>query len=140
MRRAFLPVILLGVLASAPALMAGEAVNAANPGQPLDLKPLLRPGRTTIVDFYSQYCPPCRRMSPLLDELGQKRSDLQIVKVDINRPGVTGIDWQSPLARQFVLKSIPHFKIFDGNGNVVDEGDQAMRKILGWLRAENLDK
>ena len=77
-------------------------------------------------------------ISPLLEELGEKRPDLQIVKVDINRPGVTGIDWQSPLARQYDLKSIPHFKIYDSKGNVVDEGDPAYKKIMGWLRAEKL--
>jgi thiol-disulfide isomerase/thioredoxin len=138
MSRVFLPFILLGALLSTPALLAGEAVNAANPGQPLDLKQQVRPGRTTIVDFYSKYCPPCMHISPLLEELGEKRPDLQIVKVDINRPGVTGIDWQSPLARQYDLKSIPHFKIYDSKGNVVDEGDPAYKKIMGWLRAEKL--
>jgi hypothetical protein len=79
------------------------------------------------------------RISPRLEQLGQKRPDLQIVKVDINRPETKGIDWQSPLARQYALRSIPHFKIFDGNGNVVDEGDPAFKKIMGWLRAEGLD-
>jgi len=138
MKNAFLPLILFGTLLTAPAMLSGGVVNGANPGQELDLKAQLHQGRTNIVDFYSKYCPPCMRISPLLEDLGQKRSDLQIVKVDINRPGVTGIDWQSPLARQFGLKSIPHFKIYDGNGKLVSEGDQAYQQIMVWLKAEKL--
>jgi thiol-disulfide isomerase/thioredoxin len=138
MKYTFLPAILLGALLAAPALAAGAAVNAANPGQELDLKAQLRPGRTNIVDFYSVYCPPCMRLSPLLEQLGQKRSDLQIVKVDINRPGITGIDWRSPLARQFALGSIPQFKIYDGDGRLVKEGDPAFQQVMTWLQAEKL--
>jgi thiol-disulfide isomerase/thioredoxin len=138
MKNAFLPLILFGTLLTTPAMLAGGVVNGANPGKELDLKAQLVQGRTNIVDFFSKYCPPCMRISPLLEDLGQKRSDLQIVKVDINRPGITGIDWQSPLARQFGLKSIPHFKIYDGNGKLVSEGDQAYQQIMVWLKSEKL--
>jgi thiol-disulfide isomerase/thioredoxin len=138
MKNALLPLILFGTLLTTPAMLSGGVVNGANPGQELDLKAKLTQGRTNIVDFYSKYCPPCMRISPLLEDLGQKRSDLQIVKVDINRPGITGIDWQSPLARQFGLKSIPHFKIYDGSGKLVSEGDQAYQQIMVWLKAERL--
>lgn len=138
MKNAFLPLILFGTLLTTPAMLAGGVVNGANPGKELDLKAQLVQGRTNIVDFFSKYCPPCMRISPLLEDLGQKRSDLQIVKVDINRPGIVGIDWQSPLARQFGLKSIPHFKIYDGNGKLVSEGDQAYQQIMVWLKSEKL--
>jgi len=90
------------------------------------------------VDFYSKYCPPCMRISPLLEELGKKRSDIQVVKLDINRPDVVGIDWKSPLAGQYQLQSIPHFKIFDGSGKLLKEGDPAFQQVLGWLKAEQL--
>jgi len=130
--------VLMGALLAAPSLAAADAVNQASPGQPLDVKSVLRPGRTNIVDFYSKYCPPCMRISPLLEELGKKRSDLNVVKVDINRPEVTGIDWKSPLAAQYGLHSIPHFKIFDGNGNLVQEGQGAYQQVIVWLKAEKI--
>lgn len=138
MKLAILPIVLLGALLGASPLVAGDPVNAANPGQELNLKTQLRPGRTNIVDFFSKYCPPCMRISPLLEDLGRKRRDLQIVKLDINRPGIVGIDWQSPLARQFSLASIPHFKIYDGKGNLVKEGDPAYQQVMAWLKGEKL--
>jgi len=56
------------------------------------------------------------------------------VKVDINRPDVRKIDWQSPVAQQFALRSIPHFKIFDGEGKLISEGNEARDTVYGWLK------
>jgi thiol-disulfide isomerase/thioredoxin len=138
LRSILTPVVLAGAVCTLDAQPAGTAVNAASPGQTVDLQSYLRPGRTNIVDFYSKYCPPCMRISPLLEELGKKRSDIQVVKLDINRPDVVGIDWKSPLAGQYQLQSIPHFKIFDGSGKLLKEGDPAFQQVLGWLKAEQL--
>jgi thioredoxin 1 len=135
---AFLPAALLGALLTAPALSAGDAVNQANAGQPINLTNVLVKGKVNIVDFYSKFCPPCMRISPLLEKLGEKRSDLQIVKVDINRPGIEGIDWQSPLAKQFQLQSIPHFKIYDGSGKLMKEGDGAYQEVVAMLKGQKL--
>lgn len=112
------------------------ALNAANPGEPFDLKPHVVPGQITIVDFYSVYCPPCMRIAPHLERLAEARRDIVLRKVDINRKGVRGIDWGSPLARQYRLQSIPHFKIYGPDGVLLAEGDQAMAMIVEWLRAE----
>jgi len=138
LRSLLLPAVLAGAVCTLHAQPAATAVNAASPGQAVDLKSYLRPGKTNIVDFFSKYCPPCMRISPLLEELGQKRSDLQVVKIDINRPDVVGIDWKSPLAGQYQLRSIPHFKIYDGSGKLLKEGDPAFQQVLGWLKAEKL--
>jgi len=61
-------------------------------GQEVDLADHLVAGKITIFDFYSDYCPPCRTISPKLEELAGRRDDIAVVKVDINRSGVRGID------------------------------------------------
>jgi len=91
-------------------------------GEEIDLKDYLVGGQTTVFDFFSQYCPPCRQIAPLLEHLDRNRSDVTVVKVDINRPDVTGIDWQSPVARQFELYSVPHFKVYAPDGTLQAEG------------------
>jgi hypothetical protein len=56
------------------------------------------------------------------------------VKVDINRPDVRGIDWRSPVARQYELNSIPHFKVYGPDGKLQVEGDEAyavVNKMIG---------
>lgn len=110
-----------------------HAANAFQPGAEFAVAEHLQRGKTNIVDFYSDYCPPCRKISPLLTELGRKRPDLAVIRVDINRKGVEGIDWSSPVARQYGLRSIPHFQIYDGEGNLVQEGQAAYMQILALL-------
>jgi thiol-disulfide isomerase/thioredoxin len=122
---------------------AGEVqeANAGRGGQPLELNKLPVKGKITVVDFFSQYCPPCMKLAPLLEQLAQKRSDLAIKKVDIQRPEKSGgIDWQSPLAQQLGLRSIPHFMIFDERGKLSSQGQEAMKQVIGWLQEAGLLK
>ena len=86
-----------------------------------------------LFDFYSEYCPPCRAISPYLEQLNEQRGDLVVVKVDINRPGHQGIDWESPVARQYQLRGIPHFLVYDGAGQLAAEGAAARSMVSDWL-------
>jgi thiol-disulfide isomerase/thioredoxin len=102
-------------------------------GERVDLEDHLAAGKITVFDFSSEYCPPCVVLGPELEKLDARRDDLAVVTVDINRPGRTGIDWQSPVARQYFLRSIPHFIIYDADGRRMAEGRQAAEKVFGWL-------
>jgi thiol-disulfide isomerase/thioredoxin len=117
-----------------------EAVKGAEPltvshGREVQLADLAVPGKTTVFDFYSEFCPPCRAIAPLVKKLHEARADIAVVEVDINRPGVEGIDWKSPVAREFQLDSIPHFKIYGPDGQLMSEGDPARAKVIEWLQA-----
>jgi thiol-disulfide isomerase/thioredoxin len=103
-------------------------------GQTFNLADYLVPGKTTIFDFYSQFCPPCRAIAPLVKKLHEVRPDLAVVEVDINRPGLKAIDWESPVAKEFQLDSIPHFKVFGPDGKLLAEGDDARTMVMGWLQ------
>lgn len=127
-----LPLVLLAILAYLFLAQRNRshAVNAHNPGAELAIAGYLKAGKTNIVDFYSDYCPPCRKISPLLQELGRKRPDLAVIQVDINRKGVKGIDFFSPLARQYELNSVPSFRIYDGAGTLVKDGQEAYLEVI----------
>jgi Thiol:disulfide interchange protein len=108
-----------------PARIAhGEEVNIADHAVP---------GKTTVFDFTSDYCPPCRRIAPLLDQLHASRDDIVVVKVDINRPDKKGIDWSSPVAKQYNIKSVPNFKIYGPDGKLQAEGQEAREIVIGML-------
>lgn len=115
-----------------------QAVNAFNPGAEFDVETYLQQGKINVVDFYSDYCPPCRQISPLLKKLDKQRHDLVVLPVDINRKAAKGIDWQSPLARQYELTSVPHFQIYDANGNLVKEGRDAYAEIVTMLNTAGI--
>jgi thiol-disulfide isomerase/thioredoxin len=127
-----------GEIASPEAVSVGHVINADNPGQEIDIKGFIQTGQTTIFDFYSEYCPPCRRISPLLKQLDSQRQDIVVHKVDINRPGVRGIDWASPVTRQYNLSSVPHFKIYDSSGELKSEGQEAYSEIMRLLQSEGI--
>ena len=103
-------------------------------GDTVKLEDYLVTGKTTIVDFYSKYCPPCMALAPLMEKLHQNRADLAVVEVDINRPGVTGIDWKSPVAAEFQLESIPRIMIYGPNGAVIADGDKAREMVVDWIQ------
>ena len=110
-------------------------------GETVQLTDYLVPGKTVIFDFTSKYCPPCRFYDEPLHKLHPTRDDIVVVKVDINRPGVQRIDWQSPVAEQFKLQSIPQFKVYGPDGKLLSEDrisrearDPAARKLVdGWI-------
>lgn len=124
MKNCLLSLVLTAALT--PLALLAAATKGAEPavvshGERVDLAALAVPGKTTIIDFTSEFCPPCRRYAEPLHQLHTKRADIAVVKVDINRPHVKGIDWKSPVAAQCKLRSIPHFKVFGPDGKLLAE-------------------
>jgi thioredoxin 1 len=57
-----------------------------------------------LVDFYAEWCGPCKKLAPVLDQLAYQTKDARIVKVDID---------ESPeLAVRYGVKGIPHLAVF----------------------------
>jgi thiol-disulfide isomerase/thioredoxin len=117
---------------------ASGAPGTHQPGERVDLEDLMVAGKITIFDFYSDYCGPCRKISPRLEQLDEVNDAIAVVKIDINRKNVKGIDWNSPVARQYNLRSIPHFIIYDSSGNQTHEGSSAWRQVYQYLKEKNL--
>jgi thioredoxin 1 len=64
-----------------------------------------------LVDFWAEWCGPCRLVGPLLEEIGQEHGDkLRVVKVNI--------DENPNVARDYQIMSIPTMSVFKG-GEIV---------------------
>ncbi len=134
----------LGVALWGAALLAAATVLAKEPGPPppialagaqgqaIDLQRHLVPGKITIFQLFSLYCPSCAYTTPKVERLAREFPDFVLRKIDINRPGVVGADFDSPVARQFELTGIPHFKIYDATGKFRAEGKKAYHQVLTW--------
>ena len=72
-----------------------------------------------LVDFYADWCGPCKMMSPVVEKIAAKYAD--VAKV-----GKVNVDDQQELARQFGIMSIPSF-VFIKNGQKVDQAMGAMQ-------------
>ena len=123
------------------ALAAGTHLKGEKPlsiaqGQEVSLADFLVPGKVTIFEFTSEYCPPCRAYAEPLLLVHRHLPGVAVVKVDINRSEVHGIDWDSPVARQYGLHWVPYFKIFGPDGKLMAEDsadDRPARAIVDKL-------
>jgi hypothetical protein len=70
----------------------------------------------------------------MLMRLDSKRNDIIVHKVDINRPGIRGIDWESPVARQYNIHSVPYFMIYDPSGKLTHQGQEAYTEVMRLLK------
>ncbi len=96
-----------------------------NGGQEVELASLISQGNITLIDFYADWCGPCRQLSPHLEKLARDAGDVILHKVDI-------VNWNSPVAQQHKIQSIPNVWVFDRRGRQVgpptsDFGDIARR-------------
>lgn len=82
-----------------------------------------------VVDFWAEWCGPCKAMSPLVDELASELGDkVKIVKVNID---------ESPNApTKFGVRGIPTFMVFK-NGEVAGTKVGGMSKddLKKWVEA-----
>src|SRR5690349_6512952 len=66
---------------------------------------VLNSGKTVLVDFWAEWCGPCKMVAPVLDEIaGEHRDKITIAKLDIDaNPGT---------ARDYQVMSIPTMIVF----------------------------
>ncbi|MFC0680362.1 thioredoxin [Lysobacter korlensis] len=72
---------------------------------------VLNSDKTIMVDFWAEWCGPCRAVSPILDQIAAEHSDkLEIVKLNV--------DDNPQTAMKYRITSIPAMKVYRG-GEVV---------------------
>ncbi len=97
--------------ASAPVVEKGNAlVNELTEGTYAAF--VTQPGRLVVIDFYADWCGPCRQLSPLLDRLAEKHHGTVVV-------GKVNVDRCQSLAGREGIRSIPEVRMFM-NGKQVD--------------------
>ncbi len=87
-----------------------------------DFNTLIR-DNLVIVDFYADWCAPCKMLGPILEEIALEKN-MKLVKVNV--------DNHEDLARTYKVMSIPYVLIFK-NGEIVN-------KFIGYLPKSNILK
>ena len=73
-----------------------------------------------LVDFYADWCGPCKMLSPIVDEVANEVSDVKVCKVNI--------DEARNLAIKFDIMSIPTLLVFK-NGDVANSSLGLVSKV-----------
>ena len=81
---------------------------------------------TALVDFYADWCGPCRMVSPVVDEIAEERRDVTVGKVNV--------DDENALATKYGVMSIPTLIVFkDGQEKTRIVGARPQAAILAEL-------
>lgn len=103
-------------------------VETISRGSEVVLEDHLVPGKYVLFDFYADWCGPCRALEPHLNALAGRHDDrLALRKIDV-------VNWDSAVARQHRLSSIPHLVLYGPDGVRLAAGDAG--SVLRRLEAD----
>ena len=74
---------------------------------------VLRSEKTVIVDYWAEWCGPCRQVAPVLEEIASEHAD----KIDVVK---LNVDDNPVIAQRYGIMNIPTLSVFSG-GEVVKE-------------------
>lgn len=89
-------------------------------------KEVLNSDKTTIIDFYADWCGPCKMMSPVIDEIAEENDSVKVGKLNV--------DEAQDIAVKYNVMSIPTIIIFrNGIENKRFVGVTSKENILNVL-------
>ncbi|MEA2030787.1 MAG: thioredoxin [candidate division Zixibacteria bacterium] len=90
---------------------------------------VLKDDKMVVVDFWAEWCGPCKMISPILEEVGSEYPDLmKVAKLDV--------DSNNAIAAQYGIMSIPALLFFK-NGEEIDRVIGAVPKAHLVSRVES---
>ena len=79
-----------------------------------------------LLDFWADWCGPCKMQAPILDELAKDEPDLKIGKIDVTA--------EEELAGRFGIRSIPTLALVE-NGKIIkmEAGLKTKPELIAWM-------
>jgi thiol-disulfide isomerase/thioredoxin len=90
----------------------GQPVEIISHGTQVDINQHLALGYVTVVDFYADWCPACKWLSPRLEQMAASDPQIALRKIDI-------VNWKTAVARQFTIDSLPQVNIYNRAGQLI---------------------
>ena len=84
---------------------------------------VLNSNKPVLLDFYADWCGPCRMVGPIVSEIANERSDVKVGKINV--------DEQPELAAQFQVMSIPMLAVIK-NGELENQ-------VVGYRPKEQIE-
>ena len=77
-----------------------------------------------VIDFFATWCPPCKMIAPVIDELSEERSDVKFYKVNV--------DENEGVSEKYRISHVPTLILFEA-GNEINR----VSKYIDKLQLEN---
>lgn len=88
---------------------------------------VMQSDKTVLIDFWADWCGPCRMLSPIVDEIAEEHPEFKVCKVNV--------DEQTELAEEFNVMSIPTlFVIKDGKVMKHSTGVKSKTEIVEMMK------
>jgi thioredoxin 1 len=76
-----------------------------------------------LLDFYADWCGPCQKQDPILEELDEEYDDVEFVKIDV--------DEEQDVANQYQVRSLPTV-VIERDGEIAD-------RFVGFTQREDIE-
>lgn len=87
-----------------------------------EFETLLKENNKLVIDFYADWCGPCKQLLPVIEDLSD---EINVYKIDVDEVGTLEI------SKRFTVRSIPHLLFFkDGDLATKTTGYQTKEQIL----------
>jgi len=83
---------------------------------------VLRSEKKVLVDFYADWCGPCKMLSPIIEEIANENTDIKVVKINV--------DEAQDIAAKYNVMSIPTL--------VVIKNGEEVNKSVGFISKEQV--
>ena len=94
-------------------------------------KDVLKASKPTVVDFWAEWCGPCKQIGPVLEEISNELKDEVVI-------GKHNIDEEPNMPTKYGIRGIPTMLLFkDGQLKATKVGATTKSNIVSWIK-ENI--
>jgi thioredoxin 1 len=93
-----------------------------------DFNKLINGDKPVLIDFYADWCGPCKALAPIIKEVAKEISDIvRVIKIDV--------DHNQSIAQRFNVRGVPTLALFK-NGEIIwrESGVKSKQELLKIVR------